>query len=245
MNHMHSQNRIALGAVIILLGIAALIDSMHIFVSFSVLTFWPTAFIVFGLLKLFQTSSRGGLVVGCFLIGIGIFITLEHMGLFYFRVHDWWPLFLIGAGVLVLTKGSRQNDFHRRLGHRFNATDNMTAADEINPNPSSMSTMNVVSVMSGNVRRNDTPDFRGAELTAVMGGMEIDLRNASMTSEATINVFAIWGGIVIRVPADWTVVSSTIPILGGAVDKTIPPTTTGKRLILDGYVVMGGVEIKN
>jgi predicted membrane protein len=243
MNHMNGQNRIVLGAVIIILGVLSLVDSMHIFESFSVLTFWPTVFIVIGLLKLFQTRSRGGLVIGCFLIGIGVFITLEHMGLFYFRVHDWWPLFLIGAGVLVLTKGSRQNDFHRRIKQRFDTTGPESIVEE--SNPSSMSYMNVVSVMSGNVRRNDTQDFRGAELTAVMGGMEIDLRNASMTSEAIINVFAIWGGIVIRVPADWTVVSSAIPILGGAVDKTIPPITTGKRLILDGYVVMGGVEIKN
>ncbi|HXA46299.1 MAG TPA: hypothetical protein VNW52_01620, partial [Burkholderiaceae bacterium] len=146
--------------------------------------------------------------------------------------------------VLVLTKGSRQHDFHRRIRRGFEPAGTENSGPETSP-ASDMSYMNVVSVMSGNMRRNDTQDFRGAELTSVMGGMEIDLRHASMASEATISVFAMWGGIVIKVPTDWSVVSGAVPILGGAVDKTVPPVAASKRLIIDGYVVMGGVEIRN
>jgi predicted membrane protein len=244
MNQQNSQSRIVLGAIIIVFGVLALIDNMHIFESFNILSFWPTVFIIAGLLKIFQTHNRSGFVVGAFVVAVGIFLTLEHLGLLYFHIHDWWPLFLIGAGVLVLSKGSDQNDLGRRI------RDNL-GISRVHPpigeegNPDAFSYMNVTSVMSGSTRRNDTQNFRGAELTAVMGGMEIDLRQASMVSEATINVFAIWGGIVIKVPPDWSVVSRAFPIMGGAVDQTIPPAFTGKRLIIDGYVVMGGVEIKN
>jgi len=234
MSRYHHQNRIVLGAIIIVFGVLALIDNMHIFESFNILTFWPTVFIIIGLMKVFQTHSRGGFILGGFLIAIGIFLTLEHMGLFYFRIHDLWPLFLIGAV---------ENDLRRRIRDRIDAGRVQSGGEE--GSAGALSSMNVVSVMSGNVRRNDTQDFRGAELTAVMGGMEIDLRHASMTSEATINVFAIWGGIVIKVPPDWSVVSNAIPILGGAVDKTVPPVVAGKRLTIEGYVIMGGVEIKN
>ena len=48
--------------------------------------------------------------------------------------------------------------------------------------------------------------FRGADLIAVMGGCEIDLRQAAINGEAVIDVFCMWGGIEIRVPEDWTVV---------------------------------------
>lgn len=46
-------------------------------------------------------------------------------------------------------------------------------------------------------------------------------------------------------PADWIVVSNVIPVMGGIEDKTVPPPVAAKRLILEGYVVMGGVELKN
>jgi hypothetical protein len=47
--------------------------------------------------------------------------------------------------------------------------------------------------------QNSTPDFRGGELTAVMGGIELDLRNAGLQNEATLNVFAMWGGIELKI----------------------------------------------
>ena len=76
-------------------------------------------------------------------------------------------------------------------------------------------------------------------------GGELDLRQASMQTEATIHVFAMWGGIQIKVPTDWSVVTNGIPLLGGIEDKSVPTTTSTKRLIIEGYAIMGGVEIKN
>ena len=51
-----------------------------------------------------------------------------------------------------------------------------------------------------------------------MGGCEIDLRHASIDGEAVIDIFALWGGVELRVPPDWTVVSRVTPILGGVDD---------------------------
>ena len=104
---------------------------------------------------------------------------------------------------------------------------------------------NLSAMMSGSKTHNASQNFRGGELTAVMGGIELDLRNASIDGAATLNVFAVWGGIEIKVPGDWSVISQGIPILGGIEDRTVPPMNRSKILYIQGYAIMGGVEIKN
>jgi hypothetical protein len=106
--------------------------------------------------------------------------------------------------------------------------------------------MNVVAIMAGVNRGNNSPRFRGADLVAVMGGCEIDLRKAAINGDAVIDLFCMWGGIEIRVPEDWTVVSHVVPLMGGVDDRTRPPqAATAHRLTLRGVALMGGIEIKN
>ena len=108
------------------------------------------------------------------------------------------------------------------------------------------STMTVVAVMGGVARGNNSRAFRRADLFAFMGGCEIDLRKAAINGEAVVDIFCMWGGIEIRVPVDWTVVSQVVPLMGGVDDKTRPPqAATAHRLTLRGMALMGGVEVKN
>jgi hypothetical protein len=109
-----------------------------------------------------------------------------------------------------------------------------------------VSTITALAVMGGVQRSSNAASFKGGELTAIMGGCEVDLRKASIEREAVIDVFALWGGIEIRVPEDWTVIGKVVPLLGAYEDKSRPPDDGGlKRLIVRGAVVMGGVEVKN
>jgi hypothetical protein len=72
------------------------------------------------------------------------------------------------------------------------------------------------------------------------------LRKASIQDEAVLHLIAVMGGIEIWVPENWVVVMQGVPVLGGFEDKTHPASSdTNKRLIVKGYSVMGGVEIKN
>ena len=88
--------------------------------------------------------------------------------------------------------------------------------------------------------------FRGGDLNAFMGGVELDLRQAAIAEPpAVIDVFAMWGGIEIRVPERWSVDPRVTAILGGFEDKTRSPDDSTERLVVRGLVLMGGIEIKN
>jgi predicted membrane protein len=100
--------------------------------------------------------------------------------------------------------------------------------------------------LGGVERQDSSPAFRSGDATAVMGGIKLDLRNATMEgNEATIDVTAVMGGAEIYVPRTWTVVNHVTPILGGVTDHTHPSDGNTKRLIIEGTAVMGGVDIKN
>jgi hypothetical protein len=90
--------------------------------------------------------------------------------------------------------------------------------------------------------------FRSAETTAMLGGCELDLRDALMgsTGTAVVEVFVLMGGVEIMVPPNWTVSLEVAPILGGAEDSTrTMPSMSAHKLIVRGTVVMGGIEISN
>ena len=106
--------------------------------------------------------------------------------------------------------------------------------------------IDVTAILGGFDRRVHSQDFRGGEITAVMGGCVLDMRGASIAGgEAVINVFAFWGGVTIKCPPDWTVVLQGTPIMGGFEEKTVAPPDAGKRLVIRGYAIMGGVEVRN
>lgn len=108
-------------------------------------------------------------------------------------------------------------------------------------------TVNAFVVMGGIGRRLNTQDFKGGTAVAIMGGVKIDLRQASIAQgEAALDVLAFWGGVEIRVPEDWVIVSQVFPFMGGFEDRTGPrPSGARKRLVVRGLAFMGGVEVKH
>jgi hypothetical protein len=102
-------------------------------------------------------------------------------------------------------------------------------------------------LLSGCELRPVSRPFRGADLNAVMGGIKLDLTDARMEGDtATVEIFAFWGGIEIYVPRDWTVTSQVTTLLAGFIDKRRPTSVVPtKTLIVQGMVVMSGIEVKN
>jgi predicted membrane protein len=121
--------------------------------------------------------------------------------------------------------------------HRSNASDRQVLAGE--------STFSDSAFLSGVKRKYSASVFRRGEVEAFMGGAELDFRDAIMESdEARLDVTAVMGGVKIRVPRTWNVVNRVKPVLGG-VDEHTSSANGNKRLVIEGTVLMGGLEIKN
>ena len=113
--------------------------------------------------------------------------------------------------------------------------------------------ISVFAALAASKRSSSDSPFLGGDITAFMGGCQLDLRLASIPrgGEAVIDVVAVMGGLEVWVPQGWAVVSKVVPFMGGVDDKRLPPLEplsspdTRPRLVLRGVVVMGGLVIKN
>ena len=109
------------------------------------------------------------------------------------------------------------------------------------------SAFRTTAILSGKVQNNMSENFAGGRATAFMGGVQLDLTNATMEGDqAVIDIFAMMGGVEMRIPRDWEVVDNVTALMGGVEDKTrLERTGQSKRLILQGSAIMGGVSIRN
>jgi hypothetical protein len=106
----------------------------------------------------------------------------------------------------------------------------------------------VVAFMSGVVRRGAWLVPARLRATAVMGGVEIDLREATLTAPVTdIYAVAVMGGVVVTVGPDVRLEADGFAIMGGFEDQlehagSNDPAAPVVRL--RGVAVMGGVEAR-
>ncbi len=217
-----------LGLFIIVLGVLFTLDNLGRVDIDRFTDFWPLVLVGIGLVKLGQHSTTPGRLGAALWILVGAWILAWNLDAIPFAFWDFWPLLLILAGASVLWRTWRR---HERPA----------------PPGDAVSTITAFCLWSGADRKSNSPDFRGGELTAIMGGVDADLTQAKIKDgEAVLDVFAFWGGIDIKVPADWTVVCQVNPFMGAYEDNTKPPTgNTTQRLVLRGLVVMGGIEVNN
>jgi predicted membrane protein len=223
--------RLVLGALVVLYGSLLLLDNLRILDADRLLDYWPAILIAIGVTVFVRARGLPGHVAALAWIAGGTLLLLDSLHILSVDIGELWPAALVLFGGYLIWQSMTGG------GAR------PAAAAAPSDGTASISTL---AFMSGLNRKSNSPDFRGGEVTAIMGGCELDLTQASIASgEAVLDTFVWWGGIDIRVPEDWTVVGKVFPLMGGFEDKTRPPKTADKRFVIRGLVVMGGIEIKN
>jgi predicted membrane protein len=220
---------VVIGVLIATFGVTLLANNLGWADMRSVIRqFWPFCLVVFGIVSLFA-NRPGSHFWGLVMIAAGIWIYASMRG---WITVPFWAVF--GPTLLVLLGGM--------VVWRAMSAPRAPAADV-----ESSGYINTFAVMSGSEHKPTSVPFEGANLGAVMGGVKLDLIGAEMKGDTVvIDVFAVMGGIEIFAPREWEVALKVVALMGASVDKRRPAAPgPRKTLIVRGFVLMGGVEIKD
>ena len=146
-----------------------------------------------------------------------------------------------------LTKGSRPR---RERFERFSRPERPQPVNPFNTQPSTDSSdfIQATVILGGFNRKCSSQQFRGGDLTAIMGGGKIDLRDAQIERErSSARCLRSHGRDRDSGPARTG--SSSHGLLQFSADSKIAPTTQDKqgtqRLAIHGTTIMGGITVTN
>ncbi|OGC95095.1 MAG: hypothetical protein A2W25_04855 [candidate division Zixibacteria bacterium RBG_16_53_22] len=222
--------RIIIGLAIALFGALLLIRNFDPELARNIWRWWPVLLVAVGLRILIQSPESRQHLTGSIITLIGLLLLLNNLDIIDVRFRYIWPAIIIIIGLAVIFRSGRAG--RQAIGTDF---------------------VNLNLIFGGGEFHYDSPNFRGGKVTAIMGGGVIDLRDARPEADdIVLDVMTIMGGLDIRVPVGWRVALEGTPILGGMENKTLSSdrelgasSQSGKRLIVRGMTIMGGLEVKN
>jgi predicted membrane protein len=251
---------VIIGTAILLAGVLFLLENFGLLHVHNIWDYWPVFMIAWGIAGMTgagHASRRawGGVaaVVGGLLLLSNLHIISEDLWRFV------WPLLLIAAGLRMLFRSGRRR--RRREDDNFPPAGGPPAAPEGTAPPSGAAPeggtrggetrpghLDEWAVFGGSRRRVDSQDFKGGEAFAMFGGVEVDMRSATIVQdEVVIDASALFGGVDLQVPENWNVSVEGHGIFGGYEDKTLHamPESARPRVVITGSAVFGGVVVKN
>ncbi|WP_254533501.1 LiaF transmembrane domain-containing protein [Natrinema gelatinilyticum] len=211
------------GGLVILLGVLLLLETTGVLDTSNLLTYLPSLFVLVALYALIASDFRN-------IVGPAIIILLAGgsqlvaLGVLEFAdLAPLWPVFVIVFGLSVVLA-------------RYRARVHTVADDYVS----------ALAFFGGNEKRSTSQSFAGADLTALFGGTELDLRDAEIVNRpAHVSATAAFGGVDVVVPRDWNVRIDVIPVFGAAEDDR--PRREEEHdevdLVVTGFVAFGGVSV--
>jgi len=216
--------RVAGGLALIGLGIALLLAQAGLVDLTGIVRFWPLLLIGVGIAKIRQPVAEGQRALGLAFLLVGALC--QTLGILSWNRA--WPIFLVALGGFLLWRSANPK----------------TAPRAVEAGP----WISDLAFLGGIERRVRVPDFRGGSVTAVLGGIKLDLQESRLGDDPVVlDVAAVLGAVEIRVPADWRVEMRVSSGLGECEDDTRPrpESAGGPRLVLRGHAILGSVSVSN
>ena len=233
--------KVLIGALMIMAGLVLILDQI---LNVNIIPYWIWTWkfllITIGVISLL-TSDK--IAPGIILISIGSYLLFPDIfrGTWVydtlFHSHLLLYLILIGIGfVLILNRRKLHNPRkYRRVVEEGNDTNDV---------------LDEVAIFGGGEKIVTSENFQGGNITTVFGGSDLNLTHAKLAPGVhEINIFTMFGGWGLIIPAEWNVKVEVFSIFGGVSDKRmIGPNTVRdntRTLVLKGFVMFGGGDIKS
>jgi predicted membrane protein len=216
----------------VLAGLFLVIRNTGFFPDFidNVIFSWPMLLVTIGLILTLGASDK---TAGIIVMAVGGFFMIPLLFRETFHMYNmFWPSIFIIIGVIFIVT--------RRKGWTPGKSRGMIGDDVID----------YVNIFSGGERQIISQNFKGGKISAVFGGIELDLTKAKLSpGRNDLEIACVFGGATIIVPDSWFVTIEVTPILGGFSDsrKLSPGRSfdTSSQLVIKGAVVFGGGEVKS
>ena len=221
--------RLVFGAVLVGLGVVWTLDNLGLADAGELLRWWPVLVIAYGVGKLGGVGFARRRVVGAIVTLLGALLLAHSLGYTTVGLGILWPLGLIALGAQILRRGGAPlppRDTVEDTGNRIRS----------------------FALMGGASTRSVSQALRSAELTALMGGVELDLRAAKAADGRVVaDVFAFLGGVEIILPPSWGLELEATPIMGAIQDERVVSSDLERTavLVLRGGVLLGGLVLRS
>ena len=218
------------GLILIAIGVIIAGNTLNIFNVDLFFDGWWTLFIIIPCsVGLLTDKDKGGSLIGL-LVGILLLLACQNVIDFDMFWKILVPTIIIICGLTLIFRSI----FGRKICDDI---------EELNKKISEDGT--TTAVFSSQDIKLDDQEFKGTNLTAIFGGIDLDLRNAKIKDDVVINASSIFGGIEIIVSDDVNVILKSNSIFGGAQNSKKDNKKDKKHTVyVNATCVFGGLEIK-
>ena len=216
-----------------------------------------------------NSNWTGKLLVGGFLVLIGLAMFFDQVGLRVLGVNMWnlWPLFFVLLGLIAFSKRNFIGGIILLfLGAAFLSSNFLGISlwslwplffvflglwILVRPRPTwrNVSGTTTQNKFDENVmfwaldKKVRSENFTGGTVNAMFGGFKIDLSEAKIADGSKLTLNAMFGGGEVIIPRDVNVEVTGTGFFGGWENKAAHGT--GPTLKIDGSMFFGGIEIRN
>ena len=251
MERRKSDKRFYFGVILIVVGVILILERLNLIPESmaDMLISWQMLLIGIGVLSLIGGNRTAGtilIVIGATFM-IPELITVPHE---IRRIY--WPLILVIIGISILM---RQRD-HQRLRRGNDPILNIPPDDDSKSskstyNADSFNTFDDFVIFGGREIFVTSQALSGGKATSIFGGIEFDLRKATLQpGGAIIDCVSVFGGCGFKIPMDWNVRNEVTTIFGAFTDKRGETYNDryydpSKTLVIKGLSLFGGIEVKH
>ncbi|MDR3193870.1 MAG: cell wall-active antibiotics response protein [Tannerella sp.] len=211
---------------------------------------WPMLVFVLGAIGICRFHFSGGFIValaGGFFLVPGMAAIYPDEPLYDHFITVYWPLLVILPGLFILFHVLFHRNSKTDYSARWHVHGKKRYAVQTEENHDGK--INFQSLFGYLEQVILDPVFRGGSLETVFAGISLDLYHTSLPEgETFLYAKTLFGGIEIKIPADWLVeIIASKTVAGGVYDARViksAPANPERKLVIMAECIFGGVSIE-